>query len=147
MLSFIAIFLLVASSLSCKKKGCTDPTSLNYNSAAEKDDESCTPLTQEELIVGKWKKTHEEAVVNGTSAGLVEYTGTYSLEITSANYSVSDNGSSNSTGYEWSGNSTYSFSLNSGVNYKVVHAVDWSTFIMSDYTTSDTIVKNHFTRI
>lgn len=29
-------------SISCKKKGCTDPVALNYQSAAEKDDGSCT---------------------------------------------------------------------------------------------------------
>jgi hypothetical protein len=33
---------------SCKKKGCTDPTATNYNSEAEKDDESCTyPATKD----------------------------------------------------------------------------------------------------
>jgi PKD repeat protein len=39
-------FVLVAASLlgttsSCKKKGCTDPTAVNYNSVAKKDDNTC----------------------------------------------------------------------------------------------------------
>ena len=30
--------------LSCGKKGCTDPTAINYDSEAEKDDGSCEEL-------------------------------------------------------------------------------------------------------
>ena len=37
---FFAVASLVAVT-SCKKKGCTDPTAINYNSEAEKDDGTC----------------------------------------------------------------------------------------------------------
>ncbi|MFK8038879.1 MAG: hypothetical protein AB8B74_11350 [Crocinitomicaceae bacterium] len=37
---FIPAFLLLI--ISCKKEGCTDPTALNYNVEAKKDDNSCT---------------------------------------------------------------------------------------------------------
>lgn len=51
-------FLLLASLLSlsvisCKKKGCTDPSAVNYNSEAEKDDESCTYDTSDPLATQK----------------------------------------------------------------------------------------------
>lgn len=39
------IFFLIAGSLiitACKKEGCTDPTALNYNEEAKKDDGTCT---------------------------------------------------------------------------------------------------------
>ncbi len=39
---FLTISVLVTSMMSCKKKGCTDPAAMNYNSKAKKDDGSCT---------------------------------------------------------------------------------------------------------
>lgn len=44
---------LVVSSVftSCKKKGCTDPTAMNYNSEAEKEDESCVYSATKDLSV------------------------------------------------------------------------------------------------
>lgn len=38
--SFLLIMLLLITS--CKKKGCTDPTAINYSAEAQKDDGSCT---------------------------------------------------------------------------------------------------------
>lgn len=38
LLCALASFILIG----CKKKGCTDPFALNYNTEAEKDDETCT---------------------------------------------------------------------------------------------------------
>ena len=35
---FLAISTLFTSMISCKKKGCTDPSAANYNSKAKKDD-------------------------------------------------------------------------------------------------------------
>lgn len=39
---FLSISALITIMMSCKKKGCTDPSAANYNSKAKKDDGSCT---------------------------------------------------------------------------------------------------------
>ncbi len=41
LLSMIALASIMVFS-SCKREGCTDPTSLNYDPKAKKDDGSCT---------------------------------------------------------------------------------------------------------
>jgi hypothetical protein len=41
-LFLLAIASMVVATTSCKKKGCTDQTALNYNEKAKKDDGSCT---------------------------------------------------------------------------------------------------------
>ena len=38
LLFFVSVVLVITS---CQKKGCTDPTAINYDSTAEKDDNSC----------------------------------------------------------------------------------------------------------
>lgn len=41
-LSLLAISaLLLGTAASCKKKGCTDPSAVNYSTEAKKDDGSC----------------------------------------------------------------------------------------------------------
>ena len=40
-ITLTTILIFSISFLSCKKKGCTDPTATNYSSEAEKDDGSC----------------------------------------------------------------------------------------------------------
>ena len=53
---FIIAVTLGLGFISCKKKGCTDPTATNFSAEAEKDDESCTydevdPLANEKQQV------------------------------------------------------------------------------------------------
>ena len=45
----IAISVIVAAG--CKKKGCTDPTAINFNIEAEKDDNSCKYNTDETSVI------------------------------------------------------------------------------------------------
>lgn len=65
--------------MSCKKKGCTDPTATNYSSEAEKDDESCTydtsdPLASKKQMVKETYAAQAFAVYNDayTTAVLLE---------------------------------------------------------------------------
>ena len=46
---FLLAIVCMAATFSCKKKGCTDPTALNYNADAKKDDGSCS-FTKEKII-------------------------------------------------------------------------------------------------
>jgi hypothetical protein len=47
---FIVAGVLALGSVSCKKKGCTDPTASNYDEDAKKDDESCIYNTETGLV-------------------------------------------------------------------------------------------------
>jgi hypothetical protein len=48
---FVTVALLLAAS--CTKKGCTDPTALNYNQEAQQDDGTCNYNSQDNLLVGE----------------------------------------------------------------------------------------------
>ena len=50
--------------LSCKKRGCTDPTATNYNSEAEADDGNCSYDNSQELPIIQLNTTH---LFNSTS--------------------------------------------------------------------------------
>ncbi len=51
----LAVAALSVGTVSCKKKGCTDPNAPNYDAEAQKDDGSCedpvTGTTENEVIV------------------------------------------------------------------------------------------------
>nr|WP_294861556.1 DUF4856 domain-containing protein [uncultured Fluviicola sp.] len=65
-----AISTLFTTMISCKKKGCTDPTAVNYNSKAKKDDGSCT-YTQTETYTVPTTYTF----TNSNSESTVDYAG------------------------------------------------------------------------
>lgn len=76
-LNFGIIAMAVAVSLtsvSCKKKGCTDPTATNYSEKAKKDDGTC------EYPADKKNYTLEETTVNGQT--YIKVTGTIDESIT-----------------------------------------------------------------
>lgn len=54
----LIILSLITLIISCNRKGCTDPTSLNYDSKAKRDDGSCISG-----LIGNWY------FVNGTNMG------------------------------------------------------------------------------
>ncbi len=75
--------VLLFSATSCNKKGCTDPTALNYNSEATKDDGSCEASpTVQELLIGVWDRTSSETIINGVSLGIDPDTENYTYEYT-----------------------------------------------------------------
>lgn len=63
-----ALALTVATS--CKKKGCTDPSAVNYSKSAKKDDGSCTYKSEDAYTV---PSTY--TFVNASGASTVSYTG------------------------------------------------------------------------
>lgn len=67
--SLVFAAILGVGFVSCKKKGCTDPTANNYNAEAEKNDESCTydpvdPLATEKQQVKETYAAQAFAVYN-----------------------------------------------------------------------------------
>lgn len=92
--SLIAIVLLV----SCKKKGCTDPTAINYSSEAKKDDGSCTyeadPEPEPEaspVLLGTGTTTANETVKLYADDSLYnEYTNLYA-EVSDASGNIISN--------------------------------------------------------
>jgi hypothetical protein len=54
---FFLTLLFAITISSCKKKGCTDSLAENYNTEAEKDDESCTYLSDK--LLGNYSVSQE----------------------------------------------------------------------------------------
>lgn len=50
----LAVSALSVGTVSCKKKGCTDPTAVNYDASAEKDDGSCEPVIDNGTDIQKY---------------------------------------------------------------------------------------------
>ena len=51
----LAVAAMSVGTVSCKKKGCTDPTAANYDASAEKDDGTCEPaVTTPETTIQKF---------------------------------------------------------------------------------------------
>jgi hypothetical protein len=64
----IIIAVILFSTISCKKKGCTDPIATNYSSEAGKDDGSCTYApTNHGLIIGEWHQDSSQTHLDATS--------------------------------------------------------------------------------
>ncbi len=66
--ALISLFIITTSS--CKKKGCTDPTAINYNENAKKDDGSCTyetvpPTTVQRISYGADDRQHFDLYLPG----------------------------------------------------------------------------------
>ena len=47
------LFLTSITFFSCKKEGCTDPTALNYNAEAQKDNGNCEYNSDEYTLSGQ----------------------------------------------------------------------------------------------
>ncbi len=68
---FGSIAILTLFSVSCsKKKGCTDPTSINYDSKAEENDNSCA---YEGNIIFYYDQSVSEELVNSEVPNLTYY--------------------------------------------------------------------------
>jgi putative iron-regulated protein len=63
--------------VSCKKKGCTDPTASNYSSEAEKDDESCTYTATIDPLASEKQQTKETYA----SMAFAAYNDSYNLAV------------------------------------------------------------------
>ncbi len=67
------IVLVVVSFSSCKKKGCMDPISINYDSKAEEDDGTCeyAGIGGNTTIVA-YAVHHSDTIINGDSLGYMD---------------------------------------------------------------------------
>jgi len=77
------LILIAAATIgivSCKKKGCTDPTATNYSAEAEKDDESCI-YDEEDPLASQKQQTKETYAAHAFAV----YNDSYNLAVTLEN--------------------------------------------------------------
>jgi hypothetical protein len=105
--------VLICTTLSCKKEGCTDATATNYNSEAKKDDGSCTypPVVDpRDAFLGNY------SVIDSGFGG-----GTTFVEAVTYTLSLTTNGTASDTIYlnNLSNNGKNYFSILSGSTFTI----------------------------
>ncbi len=69
-----SVILVLISFSSCKKKGCMDPVSINYDSKAEEDDGTCEygAGTGGNATIVAYAVHHSDTIINGDSLGYMD---------------------------------------------------------------------------